>query len=85
MGSLFDTLDKRTEGRQVWYANIAVAPTDQNELVEVIIPEFDPHLKWGPCRWQARSDTALPAVGDSCLVIFDNRREGWVVAWWPFD
>lgn len=82
--ALYDTLPKRLEGRQIWFARVATNPNDQNILVEVVIPDFDPHLRWGPCRWQARSDTALPARGDECLVVFDNRREPWIVAWWPF-
>lgn len=25
----------------------------------------------------------LPALGDEALVVFDNRRNPWVVMWWP--
>jgi hypothetical protein len=66
------------------YAKIAVAPGDLNDLIPVVIPEFDPTLTWGPCRWQSRDGTTLPAAGDECLVVFDNRRQPWIVAWWPF-
>jgi hypothetical protein len=76
------TLD--TLGQQVWQGKIATAPTDFAQRVQVIIPDFDAELRWGPCRWQARDEVSFPVVGDSCLVIFDNDREPWVVAWWPF-
>jgi len=67
-----------------WFAFIATAPADLSEKVYVTIPDFDPALRFGPCRWQARSDTALPDRGDRALVQRDNRGEWWVVAWWPF-
>jgi hypothetical protein len=66
------------------YGTIAKGATDFTDLLPVILPEFDPHQEWGPCRWQSRDATSLPAKGDACLVIFDNRREPWIAAWWPF-
>lgn len=66
------------------YGTIAVAPSDINDLIPVTIPDFDPDLQWGPCRWQSRDATSLPAQGDPCLIAFDNRRDPWIVAWWPF-
>jgi hypothetical protein len=73
------------EGRMVWYGRIHRDITEFDQRVKVIIPEFDPLLWWGPCRWQSRDATTFPANGDECLLIFDNRRQPWVVAWWPFD
>jgi hypothetical protein len=26
----------------------------------------------------------LPKKGDSCLVIFDNDMEPWIISWWPY-
>lgn len=49
----------------------------------VILPTFDRNLEWGPCYWQSRDDFSLPGEGDPCLVIFDNDRRPWVVAWVP--
>lgn len=69
---------------QAVYGLIAKTAADLTTLVPVIIPEFDAHLQWGPCRWQSRDSVSLPQKGDACLVVFDNRREPWIVAWWPF-
>ena len=63
---------------------IAKDVPDFATLAQVILPEFDPALVWGPCRWQARNDIDLPHKGDTCLVAFSNRREPWIIAWWPF-
>lgn len=72
------------EGRLVWRGVVAKSAGDLTTLVPVIIPEYDEKLEWGPCRWQSRDATSLPVKGDSCLVIFDNLRQPWIVAWWPF-
>lgn len=79
-----DILGPPAEGRVVWYARISADATDLSDLVPVIIPEFDEQLEWGPCRWQSRDDTSLPNQGDEALVAFDNRRNPWIVVWWPF-
>lgn len=63
---------------------IAATLTDFAQLAPVILPEYDPDLVWGPCRWQSRNDTDFPAKGDECLVVFSNRREPWISVWWPF-
>lgn len=57
--------------------------TDILEETYVILPSFDHQLQWGPCIWQARDATTLPGKGDPCLVLFDNDRRPWVVAWVP--
>lgn len=72
------------EGQVAHYAIIGATATDMADLLPVIIPEFDPHLLWGPCRWQSRDAISLPAKGNPCLVMFDNRRDPWIVVWWPF-
>lgn len=72
------------EGRVAWYGKVARSATDLSDLIPVILPEFDPTLEWGPCRWQSRDLTSLPAKGDECLVIFDNHRNPWIVSWWPY-
>jgi hypothetical protein len=73
-------------GLTAWYGIIAANATELSDLLPVIIPEFDQHLQWGPCRWQSRDMTTdnLPHKGDPCLVVMDNRRNPWIVAWWPF-
>jgi hypothetical protein len=79
-----DLIPPASEGRLVWYGTIGRDAVDLTDQVPVILPEFDEHLEWGPCPWQSRDLTSLPAKGDACLVIFDNRRVPWIVAWWPF-
>lgn len=63
---------------------IAVDAANLSDPLPVILPDFDADITWGPCRWQSRDAATLPNKGDTCLVIFDNRREPWIVAWWPF-
>lgn len=65
---------------------VSRAPADFAHSLFVTLPDFgsDQDLEWGPCRWQSRDATTLPAKGDQCLVLFDNNKEPWVVAWWPF-
>lgn len=76
---------ERTGGRRsVWYGKIAKNVTDLAQFAEITIPEFSGELRYQRCRWQARGDVALPLRGDECLVIFDNRNQPWIVAWWPF-
>lgn len=77
-------IEQAAEGRIVWRGVVAVTAVDLTTLVPVIIPEYDENLEWGPCRWQSRDAVSLPAKGDSCLVVFDNLRAPWIVAWWPF-
>lgn len=69
---------------QPWAAVVAADVVDFTHLCGVIITAFDEHLTWGPYRWQPRDAVSLPAKGDSCLVIFDDNRDGWIVSWWPF-
>ena len=71
-------------GAVAHFGTIAQSAADLTDLVPVILPDFDPNQQWGPCRWQSRDAVSLPARGDACLVIFDNQRNPWIVAWWPF-
>ena len=80
-----DTLSSDRIDESPCYGIIAANATDLTDLVPIIIPDFDQNLTWGPCRWQSRDDVSLPAKGDECLVVFDNRRQPWIVAWWPFS
>jgi hypothetical protein len=51
-----------------------VAELDGDDLY-VVVPEYDPQLRFGPCPFVG----ATPARGDDCLVIFDDERQPWVV------
>jgi hypothetical protein len=52
-----------------------VAENDGGDLY-VIVPEFDPQLRFGPCEWIGPTGAAR---GDLCLVLFDDEREPWVI------
>lgn len=67
----------------IWSATIATDAVDINDPVDVVIPDFDDTMRWGPCRWQSRGDGILPVRDDEALLSFDNRRSPWIVAWWP--
>lgn len=62
---------------------IQTTAANANDLVPVVIPAVDDNLQFGPCMWQPRSDATLPERGDFALVIFDNDRTPYIIAWWP--
>ena len=68
-----------------FYAKVAAGASDLSDTLEVIIPGFDTQLRFQEVYWQSRDDVSMPARGDECLVIFDDRRRPWVVAWWPYS
>lgn len=69
---------------KIWRAEIASNPDDLSDRVSIIIPDISKGLRFDGLRWQARDAVSLPRTGDSCLVVFDNDNEPWVVVWWPF-
>lgn len=68
----------------VWSGMIAENVSDLNEKVFVTVPDLSADYRLGPCRWQARDETSLPARGDRCTIVFDQDQEPVVVMWWPF-
>ena len=84
MADLRDLMPDPEEQAPLWFGTFAKDVMDFTDLAPIIIPDFDTHLQWGPARWQTRDATTLPQKGDLCLVVFDNRRQPWVIAWWPF-
>lgn len=70
---------------RAWRGTFANDPADVSARADIIIPDMDPTLRFTDCRWQSRDEVSLPRRGDPCLVIFDNDREPWVVAWWPYE
>lgn len=81
---LFENLPDRSPMQRTWAAVIASNPSDFADLVSVTIPGLDANLRWEDCKWQARNDVDFPQRGNTCLVIFDDNMQLWVVAWWPF-
>jgi hypothetical protein len=70
--------------RNQWFGVFSENVVAFTDLARVILPDYDTTLVWGGCRWQSRDDTSLPQKGDECIVMFDNRNQIWVIAWWPF-
>ncbi len=69
--------------RHSWFGIVASEPTGLGDTLYVVLPDFDPRFKWECRRWQSRDSETLPVPGDECLVLLDNRRQPWVVAWVP--
>jgi hypothetical protein len=67
---------------RIWAAEIAANPASFEDPLKVIIPDLHPELVFEGVRWDSTS-IVLPEEGDTVLVIFDNNREPWVVAYWP--
>lgn len=64
------------------HGTVATAPAGLGQPFTVVVPELDTQLAYEVRYWTARGLT-VPAVGDLVLLVFDERREPWAVAWWP--
>lgn len=84
MSDLYDSLPEQSSPQVAWSGIIATNPPDFATKVAITIPGIDPNLRWTNCKWQARNDIDMPIRGNSCLAIFDDNNQIWVVAWWPF-
>jgi hypothetical protein len=74
-------VDHATEGvgANSWYAEVvAPVPVSISDPLYVTIPELNimSETKWGPCKWIG---TKPPALGEECLVTFDNRQQLWAI------
>lgn len=61
---------------------VSRAPTGLGQSFEVLVPTFSTEHSYLVRRWQSRGLT-VPAVDDEVLVVEDQNRLPWVVAWWP--
>jgi hypothetical protein len=59
-------------------ALVAVAPTSPTGKLEVAVPAFG-FARSLVLGWAPRA--SLPAVGDECLIAYDERGDPWVVSW----
>lgn len=84
MMSLYDDTEPVVPLNRVWRGIVHKAPNDVNDLLDITIPDLGAEILFNQVKWQSRDAISLPSPGDPCLVIFDNDREPWVVAWWPF-
>jgi hypothetical protein len=78
-----DTRQPANPFGQVYHGKVSRAPTLLSDLIGVTVPDIHPDLLFNNVNWQSRDNVTLPAVGDDCVVIFDNNRQPWVVTWWP--
>jgi hypothetical protein len=69
----------------LWFGWFAKDLIDLGERAYVILPDLSTKNQFGPCFWASRDDTTLPNRGDRCCVMFDNRGQVWILAWWPFS
>ena len=83
--SLYDSIEQQPRPDGGWFGYVAKNVPSLTTAMYVILPSFDDTAQVGPCRWQSRDDVSLPTKGDEVLVVFDERRQPWVVAWWPFN
>ena len=82
---MFAALPPKVEHFRAWIGVFAEDVNNEQDMAYVILHDFDPGLRWGPCRWMPRGSSAadMPQKGDQVLVVFDNYKDLWVVAWWP--
>lgn len=68
-----------------------VVNRDTGETIAAVLAGGAPEFQG--CRWEPRvtldaitgdAQIALPAVGDQCLVMFDDYGDLWIVSWWPY-
>lgn len=83
--SLYDSIEPTQRPDGGWFGYVARNVPSLTSLMYVILPSFDDSQEFGPCRWQSRDSSSLPTKGDEVLVLFDDRRQPWVVAWWPYN
>lgn len=61
---------------------VRTAPIDLADSFTVVVPDFSGEHFYEITWWMPRGDD-LPAVGDTVLVVKDDKGEAWVVAWVP--
>lgn len=65
-------------------AIVADTAASVGDPVRVVIPSFDRHYLFGPCRWAPRlgADGTLvyPAAGDPALVVLDEAGDPWLLS-----
>lgn len=83
--SIYDSLDAPVRPDGGWFGHVSRNVGSLTTLMYVTLEAHDETTEFGPCRWQSRDDTSLPTKGDEVLVMFDDKRQPWVVAWWPYN
>jgi hypothetical protein len=78
---------------QVWTGYIAEDASHPNDLIHVVIPDYDPDQTHGPCTFSPRPSwnggaggpPLLPNYKDPCIVAFDQDGNAQLVDWWTED
>ncbi len=63
---------------------VAVAPVAVSDGMYVIVPGQEHGLEIVAGNWEPRRDVELPAVGNTCVVVFDSDGDAWVPIWSPY-
>lgn len=70
-----------------WRAEVLDDANDVADTVRVLVYGIDDgEHAHGPCMWSPRAGDdgpVYPARGDPALVVFDDERTPWIVAWSP--
>lgn len=69
----------------LWFGYFAKDIADFGERAFVILPDLSTDNQFGPCFWESRDGVTYPNRNDRCCVMFDNRGQVWILAWWPFS
>lgn len=65
----------------IYAATVTRAPAGLADTTDVAL-DADPDVVYEAVPWMPR-DTAMPAAGSSCLVVFDDRGNPWMPVWRP--
>jgi len=84
-----EDLPERLHNPGLWGGTIAESALDLTTPVEVLIPQFDLFLRWGPCYWMPRYyqdtvDVAESSEGshmiDTLIALFPSRGDKCLIA-----
>jgi hypothetical protein len=81
--SIYDDLPSHGKLDGAWAGKFANNPASFDANAFVIIPRISTTNRIGPMRFTRCQGTSLPVRGDSCLVLYDERENPYIVAWWP--
>lgn len=74
---------QKPQAPQAWRAEVTRAPATAEDLaaVRTVHSAAGGVFSVGEASWPKPAGKALPEVGDECLVILDETRSPWIVAW----
>lgn len=67
---------------QAWYGEVTEPPKDASSTCGVrIVHGAMSGYAAGQASWPKPAGKTLPSKGDKCLVVYDEGRQPWIVAW----